>query len=111
MEISLNDATELFDKKLAELSTSKCYLNYLQAKNILDECEEANNLLKKIKELQKIKRNLKDDDLKDDVNEELDKLHEEYDCLFEVAQFNHFYDIFYQTISEIKFDIENIINT
>ncbi len=109
MDQSLNEFKVSFDIYIENFKKSSIYTNYIKSKELLDNCVQASDILEEIKSLQKL-RNKIAGDVKNDITVKIDKLHDDYDEIFEVAQFNHCYEKMRKALEEIKFIIEDIIN-
>ncbi len=113
MEQELNSLHEQFDKIIDDLKLTSEYTNYVKAKTILEACDEATAILNQIKDLQKARnscKNANETSLVKELTTQIDKLHDSYDQIFEVAQFNYAYEQLSQKVNQIKIAIENQIN-
>ncbi len=113
MDQKFSSLKKEFDEYLQEIKTTTIYNDYIHAKKVLVECEQANYIMNQIKETQKAvkscnKNNI--DDLAKELEMRLEKLLDEYDLLFEVVQFNYAYEKLYELVSELKIELENRIN-
>ncbi len=113
MEQELSKLHTQFDEIIEDLKKSFEYQNYLKAKKILCDCKQATETLNEIKKLQQARMSCKQNNQKQLVNEltqQIENLHHQYDRIFEVAQFNLAYEIFYKKVEKIKFEIEKQLN-
>ncbi len=106
---SLNQAKDEFDHYILELKSNDIYISYVKAKEILDNCEEATETLNQIKDLQKARHKANSKE-KDDISNKIEDLHNTYDSIFEVAQFNYCYDNLKNEIEKLKQILEKTIN-
>ncbi|MFV0424901.1 MAG: YlbF family regulator [Bacilli bacterium] len=113
MEQELNNLKKQFDTYINLIKNSKAYIDYFDAKNMLENSSEASKIINTIKDLQQAKnicKKNKQADLVIKIEKDLEKLNNQYDLLFEVVNFNIAYEKLVELVEEIKFNIEQSIN-
>ncbi len=110
MDHELNNLKSQFDEIIATLKNTSEYQDYIKAKTILENCDTATTTNNEIKDLQKIRVNTTDEETIQELSEHIDLLHEKYDKIFEVAQFNQSYERLCNLVNKIKEQIEAQVN-